>query len=169
MRAGTGPKTLPPQKATHQLSELPALLIRGEGSFTPDEFEESILKEYLATGGLLLFEASSNESGQQFLNAARLKIKELLPASATLKDIGGDKELMGTEAGKASVQAFKLANQSLAAAFLSVASSDKSKGLPRSTAARAIYNMMFQKMDPMILQQNYPISLTEEQTPEEAE
>jgi hypothetical protein len=143
---------------TKLITELPVLLIRGKGTFDPDDQESKALQDYLNAGGLVLFEAMADSDGAKFLSGAKRVLKTLLPESSTLEDVGSDKNLMGSAVGKASIQAFKLSNGSLAAAFLPLAPKDGAKGLPRSTAARAVYNMLFQKITPEMLEENYPIS-----------
>jgi hypothetical protein len=63
-------------------------------------------------------------------------------------------------AGKASVRALKQPDGSLSVAFLPLASEGATKGLHRSTAGRAMYQMLFQKIDPEMLKETYPISNT---------
>lgn len=147
-----------PLKAEH-LAELPVLLIRGGGAFSPDADERKALQDYLNAGGLVLFEAVADRDGAEFLGGAVGILKELLPESATHEDVGADKELMGSEAGKANIRAYKQENGSLAAAFLPVAPKTGAKGLPPSIAGRAMYQMLFQKADPRMLEENYPISV----------
>ena len=113
-----------------------------------------------ATGfGFVLFEATANGEGEKFLSSAEQATKAMLPDSATLDDIGSDQDLMGSAAGKASIRAFRKSNQSLAAAFLPLAPERGANGLPLSTAARATYNLLFQKVSPEVLEENYPISI----------
>ena len=147
-----------PIKAEH-LGELPVLLIRGEDEFDPDDEERAALQDYLGAGGLVLFEATANGEGEKFLSSAEQATKAMLPDSATLDDIGSDQDLMGSAAGKASIRAFRKSNQSLAAAFLPLAPERGANGLPLSTAARATYNLLFQKVSPEVLEENYPISI----------
>ena len=154
---------------TPHLAELPALLIKGEGSFNPDLFEKSTLEEYMKSGGLVLFEAMADREGMSFLNEAKQTVKTLLPKNSTLEDIGKDKDLMGTLAGKVQIQAFKRENGSLAAAFLPVLTNSGPEGLPKSIAARALYNMMLQKISPEILEDSYPSSISSNETSVEAE
>lgn len=134
------------------------LLIRGKGKFNPSEDESRALKNYLDAGGLVLLEAAADSEGTTFLKGAESALKSLLPASSTLENIGTDKELMGSAVGKAQIKAFRKPDGSLAAVFLPLAPKSGAKGLPRSIAARATYNMLFQKIDPAMLEGNYPIS-----------
>ena len=140
------------------IAELPVLLIRGKGNFAPNEAESKALKDYLDAGGLVLFEAAADSDGATFLKGAESTLKSLLPASSSIENIGSDKELMGSAVGKASIRAFKKPDASLAAVFLPMAPKTGAKGLPRSIAARAVYNILFQKIDPAILEESYPIS-----------
>ena len=152
-----------PLQSEH-LVELPVLLIRGQGDFNPDDNEAKALKGYLDAGGLVLIEAAADSEGSKFLGDAEQALKEWLPDSATLEDVGSDEDLMGAAVGKAKIQAFRKANNSLAAALLPVAPAAGAKGLPRSTAARAVYNMLFQKVPPEMLEENYPIAVDPEAT-----
>jgi len=140
------------------IAELPVLLIRGKGKFNPSEDESRALKNYLDAGGLVLFEAAADSEGTAFLKGAKSALKSLLPASSTLENIGTDKELMGSAVGKAQIKALRKPGGSLAAVFLPLAPKSGANGLPRSIAARATYNMLFQKIDPAMLEENYPIS-----------
>jgi hypothetical protein len=150
---------LRPVKTEH-LSELPVLLIRGDGNFDPNDQENKALQDYLNTGGLVLFEAVADSDGTKFLSGAERALKALLPDSSTLEDVGSDKDLMGSAVGKANIRAFRKPNGSLAAVFLPLAPKSGAKGLPRSTAARAVYNMLFQKINPEMLEENYPSSVS---------
>jgi len=141
-----------------QLAELPALLIRGGGVFDPDDDEVKALAEYLDQGGLVLVEVPADPQGAKFNSRAELEFRSVLPDSSTLEDVGSDKDLMGSAADKASVRALKRPDGSLSVVFLPLAVDGATKGLPRSTAARAMYNMLFQKIDPDMLKENYPIS-----------
>ena len=140
------------------IAELPVLLIRGKSKFNPSEDEIKALQNYLDAGGLVLFEAAADSEGTAFLKGAESALKSLLPASSTLENIGTDKELMGSAVGKAQIKALRKPGGSLAAVFLPLAPKSGAKGLPRSIAARATYNMLFQKIDPAMLEENYPIS-----------
>lgn len=140
------------------IAELPVLLIRGKGEFDPKEEENKALKDYLDAGGLILFEATADSNGTTFLKGAESIIKSLLPASSKLEDIGTDKELMGSAVGKAKIKAIRKPDRSLAAVFLPMAAKSGAKGLTRPIAGRAVYNILFQKIDPEMLEESYPIS-----------
>lgn len=146
-----------PLKGEH-IAELPVLLIRGEGTFTPNEEEIQALEDYLAAGGLVLFEATADPKGLEFLSDAEKLAKKMLPDQASLEDIGSDKELMGPAAGQAKIQAIKQESGALAVVFLPLAGTSASDGLAIPVAARGVYNMLFQKLDPEILLETYPIS-----------
>ena len=73
--------------------------------------------------------------------------------------MGSDKDLMGTAVGKASVRAIRQPNGSLSVVFLPLAVGKGKDGLPRSTAARAMYNLLFQKINPDLLKEDYPVSV----------
>lgn len=141
-----------------QIAELPVLLIRGEGPFTPSEEEIQVLKDYLDAGGLVLFEATANPKGLKFLSDAKKLAKKILSAPASMEDIGSDKELMGPAVGQAKIQAIKQESGALAVVFLPLADTSGSNGLTIPVAARGVYNMLFQKLDPEILLETYPIS-----------
>ena len=140
------------------IAELPVLLIRGKGNFDPKDEESKALKDYLDAGGLILFEATADSNGTTFLKGAESIIKSLLPASSKLEDIGTDKELMGSAVGKARIRAIRKPDRSLAAVFLPMAAKSGAKGLTRPTAGRAVYNILFQKINPEMLEESYPIS-----------
>lgn len=152
-----------------QLAELPAVLIRGAGRFHPDDEELKALGEFMNQGGLVLVEVPADPQGAKFLSRAEFEFRSVLPESSTLEDVGSDQELMGSAAGKASIRAIKQLNGSLSVVFLPLAAEEGAEGLSRSTAGRAMYHMLFQKIDPDMLEESYPSSFTSSVDPGGAE
>jgi hypothetical protein len=152
-----------------QLVELPVVLIRGAGAFDPDDEELKALGDYLDQGGLVLIETAADPEGAKFLSKAEIALKSVLPESSTLEDIGSDEDLMGAAVGKASVRAIRQPNGSLSVVFLPLSVEEGKDGLSRSTAARAMYNLLFQKIDPDLLEEDYPVSVIAEGSSVETE
>ena len=115
---------------------------------------------------MLVLELPANPSGMAFFKDAQGVIEAQFPEGSELVDIGDDEALLGKMAGRGKAKAIRLNDGSLAAVFLPIRLKDGSdEGSPSNVAAGICHQLLLQKLDPALLESDYPIRIPSENDP----